>query len=68
MSNNRTFFKQVKEGHLTLKDIFSDVKRKHTPEESARVFIAGTALTTPDESEMLAGWQKPFLFARFFLI
>lgn len=67
MSNNRTFFKNAKEGQMTLKDIFSDVTRKHTPEESARVFIAGTALTTPDESEMLAGWQKPFLFARFFL-
>lgn len=68
MSNNRTFFKNAKEGNMTLKDIFSDVRRKHTPEESARVFIAGTALTTPDESEMLAGWQKPFLFARFFVI
>ena len=68
MSNNRTFFKNAKAGNMTLKDIFSDVRRKHTPEESARVFIAGTALTTPDESEMLAGWQKPFLFARFFLI
>lgn len=68
MSNNRTFFKNAQEGNMSLKDIFSDVKRKHTPEESARVFIAGTALTTPDESEMLSGWQKPFLFARFFLI
>lgn len=68
MSNNRTFFKNAKEGSMTIKDIFSDVRRKHTPEESARVFIAGTALTTPDESEMLAGWQKPFLFAHFFLI
>jgi len=68
MSNNRTFFKNAAEGQMTLRDIFSDVTRKHTPEESARVFIAGTALTTPDESEMLAGWQKPFLFARFALI
>ena len=68
MSNNRTFLKNAKEGHMTLKDIFSDVLRKHTPEESARVLIAGTALTTPEESEMLSGWQKPFLFARFFLI
>lgn len=68
MSNNRTFFKQVQQGHMTLKDIFSEVKRKHTPEESARVLIAGTALTTPDEADMLAGWQKPFLFARFALV
>lgn len=68
MSNNRTFFKNAAQGYVSLADIFSDVSRKHTPEESARVFIAGTALTTPDESEMLAGWQKPFLFARFALI
>lgn len=67
MANNRTFFKQVREGHMSLKDIFSDVLRKHSPEESAQVFIAGTALTTPREEEMLAGWQKPFLFARFFV-
>ncbi len=53
---------------MTLKDIFSDVGRKHTPDETARVFIAGTSLTTPSEAEMLAGWQKPFLFARFFLV
>lgn len=66
MSNNRTFFKNVKEGHMSLKDIFSDVLKKHTPEESARVLIAGTPLTTPKEAEMLSGWQKPFLFLRFF--
>lgn len=66
MSNNRTFFKNVKEGQMTLGDIFSDVFEPHTPEETARVFIAGTELTTPRESEMLSGWQKPFLFARFF--
>ena len=68
MSNNRTFFKNVVQGEMSLKDIFSDVTRSHTPEESARVFIAGTALTTPSEADMLAGWQKPFLFARFALI
>ena len=68
MSNNRTFFKNAVQGQMSLRDIFSDMTRKHTPEESSRVLIAGTALTTPDESEMLAGWQKPFLFARFFVI
>lgn len=68
MSNNRTFFKNAQQGSMTLKDIFSDVTRKHTPEESARVLIAGTSLTTPDEADMLAGWQKPFLFARFGLV
>lgn len=67
MSNNRTFFKNVKAGHMSLKDIFSEVLKKHTPEESARVLIAGTPLTTPSEADMLSGWQKPFLFFRFFL-
>lgn len=63
---NRTFFKNVTKDKMSLRDIFSDVTKKHTPEETARVFIAGTSLTTPREEEMLAGWQKPFLFARFF--
>ena len=67
MSNNRTFFKKVQQGKMTLKDIFSDVFKKHTAEESAQVLIAGTALTTPRESEMLSNWQKPFMFARFLL-
>lgn len=67
MSNNRTFFKNVQQGKMTLKDIFSDVFKKHTPEEKAQVLIAGTALTTPRESEMLSSWQKPFMFARFLL-
>ena len=66
-SNNRTFFKGVQEGHMSLLDIFSDVFKRHTPEESAQVLIAGTALTTPRESEMLSNWQKPFMFARFLL-
>lgn len=67
MSNNRTFFKNAQAGQMSLKDIFSETFKKHTPEEKARVLIAGTPLTTPTEAEMLAGWQKPFLFFRFFL-
>ena len=68
MANNRTFFKNVRAGRMSFRDIFSDVTKKHTPEENARVLIAGTPLTTPGEAEMLAGWQKPFLFSRFFLM
>ncbi len=69
MASNRTFFKKIRdEGKMTLGDIFSDVTRKHTSEETARVFIAGTELTTPREADMLSGWTKPFLFAKFFMI
>lgn len=68
MANNRTFFKNIKAGRMSFQEIFSDVLKKHTPEENARVLIAGTPLTTPSEAEMLAGWQKPFMFSRFFLM
>lgn len=67
MSNNRTFFKNVKQGNMTLGDIFSDVARRHTAKETGEVLIAGTPSTTPKEADMLANWKKPFLFARFFV-
>lgn len=67
MSNNKTFFADARDGKMTLGDIFSDVFAKHTAEDTARVLSAGTAVTTPKEPEMLSSWQKPFLFARFFL-
>jgi len=63
---NRTFFKQVEAGEMTLGDIFAEVGKRHSPQETAKVLISGTELTTPAEAEMLSGWQKPFLFARFF--
>lgn len=66
--SNRTFFKQAAAGKMSLKDIFSDVFKKHTPEQSARLLIAGTPQTTPKQSEMLSGWQKPYLFARFLAV
>ncbi len=66
MSQNRTFFKTAKDGSLSLGEIFSEVTKRHTPDETAQVLTAGTSLTTPSETSILSGWQKPFLFARFF--
>lgn len=66
--SNRTFFKEAVTGKMGLKDIFSDVLKKHTPEQTASVLLAGTPQTTPKQSEMLSGWQKPYLFARFFAV
>lgn len=68
MSDNKTFFKRAKGGKLGFSDIFSDVFRRHTKEENARLFLAGTPLTTPDEASMLSKWLKPYLFARIFLV
>lgn len=66
-NNNKTFFVNAKGGKMSLGDIFSEVMERHSPEDTAKVLSAGTAVTTPPEAEMLSTWQKPFLFARFFL-
>ena len=67
MSKNKTFFRNAKEGSMSLGEIFADMAKKHSPKQTAKVLTAGTAITTPKEENMLADWQKPFLFARFFL-
>lgn len=67
MDTNKAFFKNAKNGSMSLGDIFSDMAKRHTSEQTAKVLTAGTVLTTPDEANMLADWQRPFLFARFFL-
>lgn len=67
MSGNRSFFMDMQTRKMTLKDIFSDVFKKHSSNDVARVFIAGTPLTTPREANMLSDWQKPFVFAYFFI-
>lgn len=61
---NTVFFGKVVSAKLTVKDIFSDVTKKHTREDGAKIFIAGTPLTTPTPDRMLDQWQKPWLFAR----
>lgn len=63
---NKSFFQRAKTNTMTFGDIFADVFKKHTPEDTGRMFIAGTPLTTPAEADMLANWTKPFAFARFF--
>lgn len=67
-TNNKTFFLKAKAGEMGYRDIFSDVFKRHTEEDTAQVFIAGTSLTTPDRANMLAEWIKPFLFARLFAV
>ncbi len=52
---------------LKLKDIFSEVFKKHTKEDGEKIFIAGTAYTTPEIGDISSEWPKPWLFFRFFL-
>ncbi|MED3564258.1 PrsW family intramembrane metalloprotease [Bacillus xiapuensis] len=49
-------------------NIFSRVFRKHSELEAERLFIVGTALTTPRIEEVKETWPKPWLFARIFLV
>jgi protease PrsW len=49
-------------------NIFSRVFRNHSELEAERLFIVGTALTTPKISEVEDTWPKPWLFARVFII
>jgi protease PrsW len=50
------------------RNIFSRVFRNHSDLEAERLFIVGTALTTPNIEEVKETWPKPWLFARIFLI
>lgn len=52
---------------LSLKDIFSEVFKKHTKEQSEQIFIAGTSYTTPEVKDISSEWPKPWLFFRIFM-
>jgi len=66
-------------GHLTtfagveklegfnLKDLFSEVFRKHSKDEIEDYFIVGTKKTTPPLNQVDTGWPKPWMFFRTFL-
>ncbi len=60
---NTEFFGRASSSNLRFWDIFSDVFRRHSKEEGERLFMAGTAATTPPESEMIRQWTKPWVFA-----
>jgi RsiW-degrading membrane proteinase PrsW (M82 family) len=47
-------------------NVFSRVFRNHSELEAERLFIVGTALTTPKITEVTETWPKPWLFARVF--
>lgn len=49
------------------RNIFSRVFKNHSILEAERLFIVGTALTTPKIDEVKETWPKPWLFARIFI-
>lgn len=53
--------------NLNLKDMFSEVFKFHSRDESEEIFIAGTKKTTPMLEEVSEEWGKPWLFSRVFV-
>src|SRR5699024_5545522 len=52
---------------LNLKNMFSEVFKSHSKDESDEIFIAGTSSTTPLLDEVSEEWGKPWVFSRVFL-
>lgn len=65
---NTEFYGKVIESKLTVLDLFSDIFKKHPKGTGAKMFMAGTPLSTPTPDRMLSEWQKPWLFARVFAV
>lgn len=53
---------------IHLKELYSDIFKRHTQEEKDTLFVCGTSKTTPKESEMIAEWPRPWLYSRVFLM
>lgn len=66
-SGNTDFYRKAVSASLTLKDIFSNVFKKHSRIDAERIFVAGTSLSTPSPKNMLRDWKKPWLFIRVLL-
>lgn len=61
---NTEFYGKAASSRLTVGDLFSGMFQKHPRGAGARMFMAGTPLSTPTPDRMLFEWQKPWLFVR----
>lgn len=53
---------------IRIRELFSEVFKKHTLQEREELFACGTSKTTPKESEMITEWPKPWLYSRILLM
>ena len=53
---------------LKMRDLFSQVFKKHTREEAENIFACGSKTTTPLPENISKEWPKPWYFARVFLL
>ena len=61
---NTYFYNKAKTNadSITWKDIFSECRKKHSKKELEYALQAGTSFNTATETDMLAKWQKPWMF------
>lgn len=52
---------------IHLRDLFSQIFKKHSSEEAEGLFIYGTPKTTPAPKDIITTWPKPWLYSRVFL-
>lgn len=64
---NTTFINKAAQNKVDITDFFSNIFSSQPPGAGDRMFISGTALTTPTPDRMLQEWNKPWLYARFLL-
>lgn len=50
--------------NFSLREMFSEVFKKRTPEEVEEHFITGTSKSTPPIDQVQTGWPKPWFFFR----
>jgi len=50
--------------NLRVRDLFSNVFKKHSAQESEEIFICGTEKTTPTEESIMTEWPRPWLYTR----
>ncbi|MBQ7706088.1 MAG: FHA domain-containing protein [Selenomonadaceae bacterium] len=53
---------------VSIKDFFVNIFGSQPPGAGEKMFVSGTALTTPTPDKMLKEWNKPWLYARVILI
>lgn len=67
-SGNTTFVNKAAQNKVDITDFFSNIFSSQPAGAGDRMFISGTALTTPTPDRMLQEWNKPWLYARFLLL
>lgn len=53
---------------LRVKDLFSQVFKKHSKNEADMIFTCGTEHTTPSAERISTEWPRPWLFSRVMLV